>query len=205
MIDLNDILRVVFEWDGAIGTLAQLVWHYRVTAGNNEDPDDVLADIVTNFESAWANIDTYISDKWLSSTVELYQRDTALHQWDGVATTTSLNLDGATAADALPQGCAALVKVFTESARRQARKYVPGFIESQVTDGVILTTPLVALALFVADLDDSITSGTETLVFGTYNTLATSVLYETFSQQNGSAQVEANIAYQRRRRPGTGI
>ena len=56
MIDLNDVLRVVAEWSGPDGSIAQLVWHYVVDAGNDEDPDDVLADIITNFETAWANI-----------------------------------------------------------------------------------------------------------------------------------------------------
>ena len=205
MIDLNDVVRVVADWDGPNGAYSQLVWHYLVTAGNNEDPADVLDDIVTNFEAAWANIASVVSDAWASGSISLLQRDTSLHQWDGVAQTTSANLDGGSASDGIPPGAAALVKIFTQSARRQARKYVMGILEGSVTNGLLLASPMVALGLFVADLVDDVTSGTETLVMGTYNTIPTSVLYESFSENDDRAAVEAVIAYPRRRRPGTGV
>lgn len=94
MIDLNDIVRVVAEWDGPAGALAQMVWHYKVEVGNDEDPDDVLADIIANFESAWANIEGMITNTWVSTTLELYKRDVANHAWDGVSIDTSALLDG---------------------------------------------------------------------------------------------------------------
>lgn len=80
-----------------------------------------------------------------------------------------------------------------------------GIIEGRAGDGIIDTTGLIALGLFVADLDDSVVSGSETLVYGTYNTSPLSALYETFSPRNQNAAVESVVAYQRRRRPGTGI
>ena len=205
MIDLNDVLRVVAEWSGPDGSIAQLVWHYVVDAGNDEDPDDVLADIITNFETAWANIETIIHQGWQSTTLELYQRNVGLHQWDGVSVDTSLALDGASATEGQAHGAAGLVKIFTEAARRQSRKYIHGIIETVISNGVIQVTGTVPLGLFVADLDDSVISGTETLVYGTYNTDPLSDLYESFSRRNQNAAVEAVVAYQRRRRPGTGI
>lgn len=205
MIDLNDVLRVVAEWDGPAGSLAQLVYHFRVAAGNDEAPADVLGDIKTALETAWANIEDIVDDNWTFATLELYLRDVGAHQWDGVATTVSANLDGITAGDSVPQGAAALVKFFTELGRRQGRKYIMGLVETVQADGTITAPNVTKLALFGADLDDSVTSGSETLVFGTYNVDPLSALYESFSDNIQTAQAEAVFAYQRRRRPGTGV
>lgn len=205
MIDLNDILRVVAEWDTPEGTIAQLVWHYLVTAGNNDDPQDVLDDIITNLNSAWANIAAKVSNEFLGSTIELYQYDFGAHRFDGVATDTITAVDGTSVDDMVAHGAAALVKFFTVAARRQARKYVMGVGEGNTLDGLWVAGALSDLALFALDFDDPISAPLTTLTFGTFNVDAASPLYETFSVSNLAVQAEAVIAYQRRRRPGTGI
>lgn len=205
MIDLNDVLRVVAEWDAPEGTVAQLVWHYLVTSGNNDDPQDVLDDIITSLNAAWANIEAYVSIDYLGSTIELFKYDMGNHQWDGVAADIMAAVDGGSGVDMVPHGAAGLVKMFTTAARRQARKYLFGIIETMTLNGNWTAAVVTALALFAADLDDQVAAPLTTLTFGTFNVDDTSPLYETFSPTNQVVQAEALPAYQRRRRPGTGI
>lgn len=204
-IDINDVLRVVAEWDMPDGTIAQLVWHYLVTSGNGDDPVDVLDDIHTNLVAAFANVAAAVSDLVEGSTIELYQYDFGNHQFDGVATRTNSSNDGLSAADMTSHGVACLVKLFTESARRQARKYLFGIVESSIEDGTFNAALVTNAALFGADLDDAVSAPLVTLTYGTFNVDPASPLYETFSKTTQTVQAEAISGYQRRRRPGTGI
>ncbi len=204
-IDIGNVLRVVAEWDAPDGTIAQLVWHYVVSAGSGGDPFDVLDDIIANLDAAWLNIVDYVDDDFTGAQITLFQRDTGLHRWDGVANASLLNVDGNLAQEFLAHGVSVLAKFFTEATRRQARKYLFGITEAHSTDGHTTVAGLVAFGLFAADFDDVVTSAPLTLVFGTYNVDPLSVLYESFSQAIQSVVVEGLYAYQRRRRPGTGI
>ena len=205
MIDLNDVLRVVAEWDMSTDGIAQLVWHYLVTAGNNDDPDDVLDDIVTNLNTAWANVAGDISNLLEGADIELLQYDFGNHRWDGVSSQPLTAVDGTSGTGFLPHGTAGLCKLWTEANRRQCRKYVPGLTEDEVAAGIIPPATITNLALFATDLDDVISAPLTTLTFGSFNVLPASALYETFSKSIQTAGAEAVPAYQRRRRPGTGI
>lgn len=204
-IDLNDVLRVVLTWDTAESTVAQLVWHYLVTAGNNDDPDDVLTAIDTNLDSAWANISSIVDSTMQGSLLELFQWDFTNNQWDGVANHIPGGVDGGAALEALPHGAAALCKFFTALNRRQSRKFIPSLGEGTQNDGLFTASALTSLALFALDFDDVISAPLTTLTYCTFNTDPTSALFETTSLSTQSVQAEAVVAYQRRRRPGTGI
>lgn len=205
MIELNDVLRVVAEWDTTGGTIFQLVWHYLVTLGTNDDPIDVLDDIKTQLTVAWANIEAHINDQVAGADIELLQYDFGNHQWDGVAADSLVGLDGTAVGEMLPPQSAVLLKFFTEKNRRQARKYVPGIIEGNQNSGVMAVNPLIDYALFAAALDKVIAAPIVTLTFGTFNLDSTSVLYETFSKAIQIVLAEGQTVNQRRRRPGTGI
>jgi len=82
---------------------------------------------------------------------------------------------------------------------------MPGYWEGSCANGVLSAVPLSNLALYAAALDNDVVAGPLTLEFGTFNTAPLSPLFETFSAATGSVQAEAVIAYQRRRKPGTGI
>lgn len=204
-VDLNDILRVVAEWDAPQGTIAQLVWHYKVTNGSGGTPATVLAGILSQFDTAWLNIDQEISDEFLGSTMELYKYDSTLHQFDGIANTVMTNEDGTNINTYLAHGDALLVKWFTEANRRQGRKYMFGLTEAAISDGLYTAGAVSNFALFAADFDANIVASGVTLQYGTFNVDDTSALYETFSPGIQTVQAENLPAYQRRRRPGTGI
>jgi len=204
-VDVGDVVRVVAEWDGPGGMLAQMVYHLRGKSGTPETAAVVGAAALAAHQLAWLNIDNDLDSTLIATVQELLQWDFVLNRWDGVDTRPFTALDGLTIGELQAHGVAALVKIFTTAARRQARKYVPGYIEEKIGDGVVLTTPLSNLALYAAALDNDVVAGALTLEFGTFSTDPISPLFETFSAASGAVQAEGVVAYQRRRKPGTGI
>lgn len=204
-VDVGDVVRVVAEWDGPGGMLAQMVYHLRGKSGTPETAAVVGAAALAAHEAAWLNIDNDLDSELAATVQELLQWDFALNRWDGIDTRPFVNLDGVTIGDLTAHGVAGLVKIFTAAARRQARKYIPGYIETVIGNGVLTGGALSNLALYAAALDNDVTAGALVLEFGTFNTEPTSPLFETFSAATGAVQAEGVVAYQRRRKPGTGI
>lgn len=204
-VDVGDVVRVVAEWDGPGGMLAQMVYHLRGKSGTPETAAVVGAAALAAHQTAWLNIDNDLDSELAATVQELLQWDFVLNRWDGIDTRPFTALDGLTIGDIQAAGVAGLAKIFTAAARRQARKYIPGYIETAVINGSLGPTPLSNLALYAAALDNDVVAGALTLAFGTFNTEPTSPLFETFSDATGSVQAEAVVAYQRRRKPGTGI
>lgn len=204
-VDVGDVVRVVAEWDGPGGMLAQMVYHLRGKSGTPETAAVVGAAALAAHQTAWLNIDNQLDSELIATVQELLQWDFALNRWDGIDTRPFTALDGLTIGELSAHGAAGLVKIFTAAARRQARKYIPGILETSVGNGIISGAALTNMALYAADLDDDVTAGALVLEMGTFNTEPLSPLFETFSAASGTVQAEAVYAYQRRRKPGTGI
>lgn len=204
-VGVGDVVRAVAEWDIPDGTIAQMVWHMLGTSGTTATDAQVGTILEQHLQGAWDNIDAEIATDVTGAQIETYLWDFALNRWDGIDTRDMIGIDGTSASSMAPHGAAGLVKMFTAAARRQARKYVPGLHEDAHTDGTLDALALSGLALFAADLDDDAIAGGLTLSFCTFNTDPLSPLFETTSLASGSVVAEAIIAYQRRRRPGTGI
>lgn len=204
-VGVNDVVRIVAEWDVPDGTIAQMVWHYIGLSGTPATEFQVVTAAENNLDFAWDQIKGNIDDTVLGSTIEAFVWDFVLHQWDGIGQVAMVGIDGEAINEMLPHGAAGLVKIFTAAQRRQARKYVMGFVETAQADGTLLPAAIVDLGLFAADLDDQLFPGSLIMNFGVFNTEPTSDLFETFSAAVGSVQAEGIFAYQRRRRPGTGI
>ncbi len=204
-VDVGDVVRIVAEWDIPDGTIAQMVWHFIGISGSSSTDVAVLNAAEAALQAAWANIAARIDDTVLGSTVEGFRWDFTLNQWDGMGQVPLIGADGTATDEMLPHGAAGLVKIFTDAARRQARKYVPGFGELAQGNGTLIGAAVTDLALFASDLDDIIFPGNLVMHFGVFSTDPASALFETFSETRQSVQAEAIMAYQRRRRPGTGI
>lgn len=204
-VGVGDVIRIVAEWDIPDGTIAQLVWHYLGASGSTATEAQVIASAVQALQDAWPQIQDHISDVVIAVDITAFLWDFVLHQFDGIGQQNFNDADGTSVNEMTPHGAAGLIKMFTVAARRQARKYIMGLDETSVEDGTIVPAVLSDLALFAADLDDPVTTGNLVMNFGTFNTLAASPLFETFSVSSQSVQAEGIIAYQRRRRPGTGI
>jgi len=204
-VDVGDVIRVVAEWEVPGSTIAQMVYHYRGSSGASVTPATLATAVEAQLTTSWANIANHVADTVLGTIITLYQWDFTNHQWDGIAEVAMTGIDGTAVAQMLPHGAAALCKISTALPRRQCRKYVMGMEEGTQDEGVWSGTALTNLALFAAALDSNLTAGALTLNFGAFNTEEASPLYETFSAASGTVEAEAIVAYQRRRRPGTGI
>lgn len=204
-VAVNDIIRVVAEWDIPDGTIAQLVWHMHGASGASATDAVVGAAVLAALEAAWLNIDQDVSDTVTGSLIEIYRRDLVNHRWDGIDSRPITAADGTDASSMISHGAAGLFKIFTSLSRRQGRKYLMGMTEGKQDDGTLNPAPLTNLALFAAALDNPVTAGALTLNYGNFNTDPSSPFYETFATASGAVQAEGILAYQRRRRPGTGI
>jgi len=201
---VGDVLRVVAEWDGPGGMLAQMVYHYRGKSGVSATAAVVGAAVLAAMQLAWTQIDEEIDNELIATTQELLQWDFTLNRWDGIDSRPYTALDGLVIGEMFPHGSAGLVKIFTVAARRQSRKYIPGILKGSLFNGSITAATVTKMALFGAALDVDVVAGGLTLEYGTFNTAPLSPLFETFSQASGAVQAEAVTAYQRRRKPGTG-
>ena len=166
-VTVGDVVRCVAEWDMPDGTIAQIVYHLRGKTGGIATDATMLAAARDALQAAWLNIDQEVSTAVLGSLLECFVWDFALNQFDGIGSIPFGALDGTNVGEMLPHGAAALVKMFTVSARRQARKYVPGLVETTQDEGTIGGASLTQLALFAADIDDDVTAGALILEFGT--------------------------------------
>lgn len=204
-VTVNDVIRIVAEWDMPSGTVAQLVWHYLGSSGGPASDTEVLVAVEAMLDAAWDHIAARVAQEVTGSTIQLFKWDFTLNRWDGLGEVPLIGADGSSTDHMLPHGDAGLIKIFTLALRRQSRKYIHGLIEGTQENGLIDALILSDLALFAADLDDNVAAGTLTLKYCTFNTDPLSPLFETESLANGTVQAEAIVAYQRRRRPGTGI
>lgn len=204
-IAVGDVIRIVAEWDIPDGTIAQLVYHVFGDFGTTGTDAQMLTAAEGALQTAWANIAANVADSVLGADLEAYKWDFTLNRWDGLGSIPMIGIDGTNVNQMLPHGAAGLVKINTEALRRQARKYVPGLAEDTQDEGTISGAVVTNLALFGLDLDDAFLVGGLTVGFCTFNTDPLSPLFETYSEASGTAGAEAIVAYQRRRRPGTGI
>lgn len=205
MIAVNDIMRVVLNFDMPNSVIAQLVWHYLATAGTPETEASVLAFILNNAENAFAGILADISDLVSGNEIDMFVRDVAAAQWDGVAADLSVALDGTSVSDMLPHGDAAMMSFFTDLGRRKGRKFIMGYTENSITDGVWIGADVTQLGTAALIFDNDIATASLTIVPGNYNVDPTSALFETFQPWNKTVEISTICNYQRRRRPGVGM
>lgn len=204
-VDIGDVLRVVLTWDTPLASLAQNVWHMVMTGGTPPTLGQILTELETQYTVAWAELDMEINEEFEPVLFELFQRDVALHQWDGIGQRALSGLLGLDAGDYLPHGVAYVVRYLTAQSRRQGRQFIPGIPDTKVVDGVLVGATEAALAAFLSDWGTDLGPGSSIMELCTYNTEPTSALYETASIATGTYLVNSLPGYQRRRKPGVGI
>lgn len=196
----DNIYRVRINWSLPQAVEAQSVYTFKCTSAGGGDTEDWLADFITNQETAWAAIEDYVTDEVESTTTELAELDPVTDEWNTIEVLNSSTLVGAAAiGDMLPHGNSPIVRFFTAVAKRQAKKFLVGFLESTCSDSILTVAVEAALAVWAVLVDNSITEGGNTLVAGVYNdTLG-------FKGLSQTAEVNTITGYQRRRKPGVGI
>lgn len=205
MAAVNDVLRATLVMSGIAANINNLVFNYQVTSGVETNYTTIA-----NAIGAWLDValtlvlDSIIND-YISTEIELAERDIVLHQWDGKATVAYTGWTGTHVGEPYPGGAACVIRNETLAARRQARKFIPGIPEA-LCNGDTLNGVFVAdMVLLGVDLNDDVIAGGATLRPCTFNDTALSPLFETASQFVQTSLVNTFVGYQRRRQPGAGI
>jgi hypothetical protein len=184
------------------GNIAQNVFNAVVTGGGSPWADaDVVADALEWVEDMYAHIVTSLSDEIDGSQVQVYLYDSVDDDWDEVGTTAWVfNPSGAT--DQLPRGVAALINAKTQDPDVQGKKYVPGFTESSVADGLYTAGVITILGDFADEWLTGFVGGTSA---ADWQPGVWSVVDTVFRFATGVSIIPTIPAYQRRRKRGVGV
>lgn len=196
-VSANQILRVTARLQFKGVSAIQNVFHVKCLTNPTGNDFDVMTDLAAWLDGAYNEIVQDIPDDVNFIDVQGFNI-TANGTMPPVSWTTQTG--GAGGSVGYAAGVAALVLFYTIVSKRIGRKFLPPFNESSWNDG-ILETSVVA---DVADFALAIMAGpTMTTAGGTFEYV---VGHEPSSFiAPGRFVVNAIAAYQRRRRPGTGI
>jgi hypothetical protein len=147
----GDILRIVASFLWTDGNVNQNVFNVEVSGGGGPYPDtDVVDDAEDWLDDMYLNIVNNMSDEIDGNEVIVYKWDTIGQDWDEVGSQ-SWTYDPAGTDDQLPRGVAALVRLWTTDPDVQGKKYIPGFTENAVADGLFGAGIITNLLAFAAD------------------------------------------------------
>lgn len=204
MATVGDILRATLSGTIFFIDAVNMVFHYEVVAGTELSYSTIANAIGSALNLAFAGMESQLSDKVDMDTLDLSEWDFVDNEFDGKATAIVTSLIGTNAGANDVNGACVVMRFITEELRRQARKFVPGILEANVTNNAVdalMLTPAIASA---ALLNDDIVAGAATLRPCTFNTTVLSPRFETSSLFVQTAFVNSLVGYQRRRQPGSG-
>lgn len=204
-INIGDVVEVVATWDTPLASVAQNVWHYEMISGAGADSDDILDEVHTNLQVAFAAVDQDIGDEFSITLLEMRKWDFTLHRFDGVSSVAGSSLAGTSLVDYEPHGVAALGRILTENARRQGRTFLPGITEDAVASGVLLAAFETAFGLYLATFDGDIVVVGANLTWCTFNTDPLSPVFETTSLAIQTVVANSLPSYLGKRKPGVGL
>lgn len=204
MATVGDVLRATLSGTMFGIDALNMVFHYEVVAGTELSYTTIANAIGSALNSAFAGMEGQLSDKVDMDTLDLSEWDFVDNEFDGKATAITTSLIGTNAGANDINGACVVMRFITEELRRQARKFVPGILEANVTNNgvdALMLTPAIATA---ALLNDDIVAGAATLRPCTFNSDPLSPRFETSSLFVQTAFVNSLVGYQRRRQPGSG-
>lgn len=205
MATTDDILRA-----SLIGVMLDAqtwmnVWHYRVVSGTELDYDVINAAIEVQMDTAYALIEASVAASVETVDLLLSEWDFTDDEWDGKAQSSAGCLDGSGTGDSAPNGIAAVVRFVTDEIRRQARKFIPGVIETHLAGNSISVGFASDLVDFADIMAGDVTAGGATLRPCVFNDKVGTPRFETSSDFTQDLFVNADVGYQRRRQVGAGI
>lgn len=198
----STILKVVCSmlWDD--GNVNQNVYFCRPTGASPPYSDSDIADDCEDWlDNMYDNLTASLSDELNGNATTVYKWDAAGQDWDEVFSQ-SFTWTPTNVGEQLPRGNAALCRLWTDDPDVQGKKYLPGWTEGNITDGVftggVLTT-LLAYAL------DWYTPFVGAATGATFTPGVWSVVGKVFQAAVEHYAVSAIVAYQRRRKRNVGI
>lgn len=201
-VSVGDILRIVATVAWTDGNIMQNVFNALIVgSGGPFDDDDIVTDSVSWVVNMWDNMRTDLSDQLNSSQVQVYKYDAVGDDWDEVGTgawiQTFTEID-----DQLPRGAAALVLARTENPDSLGKKYIGGYCENALTNGLYTAGIITEMLAFAADWILEFTGAASGADFdpGVWS-VVNKVLYDFVD----NIQASTIPAYQRRRKRGVGV
>ena len=150
-ITTGTILRVVAQFLWTDGNINQNVFNAVVTgAGGPWDDADIVDDALAWLNVMYANLTVGTSDEIDGNNVTVYKYDSVDDDWDEVGSN-SWVWNPSNVADQLPRGSGPLVRLWTTDPDVQGKKYIPGSVEANLTDGLFIGALLANLLDFCDD------------------------------------------------------
>lgn len=204
-LNVGDVVQIVQTWDSPLVSVAQNVWHLLMASGAGADSDDVLAAVLTQQQTAIANVEGGLSEEFEAILLEARVWDFVNHRFDGVGTLAMTLVVGTAVSDYLPHQVAALGRIVTSAARRQGRHYLPGMVDGKVDQGVLAAAFEADYAAYLAifDTDIAVTGGL--FNWCTFNVAPLSPLYETASVATQTVIANSLPSTLGKRKPGVGL
>lgn len=198
----GDILRIVASMLWSDGNINQNVFNAVVTGGGSPwDEQDIVDDAEAWLGNMYANLVTLMSDEIEGNEVIVYKYDAIDDDWDEVGSQ-SWTFSPSQAADELPRGVAALVRLWTSDPDVQGKKYIPALTEGTIVEGLIASSGITLLLAFAADWFAPFVGGTSG---ATWTPGIWSVAGTVFKAAIDHVATSTIAAYQRRRKRNVGI
>lgn len=198
----GDILRIVASMLWTDGNVNQNVFNVVITgAGSPFDDLDIIDDAEDWLDNMYANLTSSVSDELDGNEVIVYKYDAVDDDWDEVGSQ-SWVWDPTSTADQLPRGVAALVRLWSTDPDVQGKKYLPGLVETALTDGLWPSSALTVFLAFAADWYLPFTGATSG---ATFTPGIWSVVGKVLKAGVDHIAASGIPAYQRRRKRNVGI
>lgn len=198
----GDILRVVVQNMWTDGNINQNVFNAQVSGGGGPwDDADIADDAAAWADNMYLNITASASVFLDGNLITVYKYDAVGDDWDEVSSA-AFTWNPSSVGEELPRGTAPLITLWTEDPDVQGKKYLPGMVESDLTDGLYSGALLVNLLAFAADWYLPFAGGTSG---ATWTPGVWSVVLSAFLAGVDHVAASAIPAYQRRRKRNVGI
>ena len=201
-ISEGTVLRVVASLLFPDNVIAQNVFYaVLTTAGSSSDEDDVVLDMGEWLENLYGDIILDVISGVVAGGVKVYEYDSVDDDWDEVGagswTDAFENAD-----EMLPHGVAAVCHARTTDPDVHATKYLGGYGENICAASDLVAPSIARLVTFIASWTTQFV-GTDT--GATFTPGVWSPTNVNFFAFNGEGVANAQVGYQRRRKPGVGI
>lgn len=198
----DSVLRVVASMLWTDGEVNQNVYNCLISGGGGPYVDQDVADDMEDWlDNMYANLTSSCSDALDGNETIVYKYDPVDADWDEV-TSNAFTWNPSAAVDQLPRGVALLVRLWTTDPDVQGKKYLPGLVETNVTDGLFSGAIITNALAFAADWYLPFVGAASG---ATFTPGIWSVLNSLFWAGVNHIAVSAIPAYQRRRKNNVGI
>lgn len=198
----DSVLRVVASMLWTDGNINQNIYNAKVSGGGAPwDNQDIVDDAEAWMDNIYLNMTGSVSDQLDGNEIIVYKYDVVGADWDEVSSQ-SWGWNPTSADHQLPRGVAALLRLWTTDPDVQGKKYIPGTVEADVTDGLYNAATLTPLLAMAADWYTPFTGASSG---ATWTPGIWSVAGSLFVAGINHIAANAIPAYQRRRKRNVGI